>query len=161
MGIAEDLISPTQTSFMPGWNIVEGVVILHETIHELHAKKENGVILKLDFKKAYDKVKWPFLQQTLKMKGFSKKWCDWINQFVSKGSVAIKVNDDIGRYFQIKKGLRQGDPLWPILFNLVTDMLAVVISRAKGQGQIAGLVPQLIEGGLSILQYADHTILFI
>jgi hypothetical protein len=40
-------------------------------------------------------------------------------------------------------------------------MLAVVISRAKGQGQIAGLVPQLIEGGLSILQYADHTILFI
>jgi hypothetical protein len=54
---------------------MEGVVILHETIHELHRKKMNGVILKLDFEKAYDKVKWPFLQQTLRVKGFSEKWC--------------------------------------------------------------------------------------
>jgi hypothetical protein len=61
--------------FIPGKNIMEGAVILHETIHELHRKKMNGVILKLVFKKAYDKVKWGFLQQTLRMKGFSEKWC--------------------------------------------------------------------------------------
>jgi hypothetical protein len=41
---------------------MEGVVILHETIHELHRKKSNGVIFKIDFKKAYDKVKWPFVR---------------------------------------------------------------------------------------------------
>jgi mannosylglycoprotein endo-beta-mannosidase len=52
---------------------MEGVVILHETIHELHTKKANGVIFKIDFEKAYDKVKWSFLQQTLHMKGFSPK----------------------------------------------------------------------------------------
>jgi hypothetical protein len=51
---------------MPGRNILEGVVILHETIHELHKKKKNEVILKLDFEKAYDKVNWSFEQQTLK-----------------------------------------------------------------------------------------------
>jgi hypothetical protein len=51
---------------MPGRNILEGVVILHETIHELHKKKKNDVILKLDFEKAYDKVNWSFEQQTLK-----------------------------------------------------------------------------------------------
>jgi hypothetical protein len=44
---------------------MEGVVMLHETIHELHRKKMNGVILKLDFKKAYDKVNWRFSQRTL------------------------------------------------------------------------------------------------
>jgi hypothetical protein len=60
-GIPEELIRPSQTAFMPGRNIMEGVVILHETIHELHMKKMNGVILKLDFEKAYDKVKWSFL----------------------------------------------------------------------------------------------------
>jgi hypothetical protein len=60
-GIPEELIRPSQTAFMPGRNIMEGVVILHETIHELHTKKMNGVILKLDFEKAYDKVKWSFL----------------------------------------------------------------------------------------------------
>jgi len=41
---------------------MEGVVILHETIHELHRKKQDGVILKLDFKKAYDNLQWPFIQ---------------------------------------------------------------------------------------------------
>jgi hypothetical protein len=55
-GIAKKVVSPSQSAFMPGRNIMEGVVMLHETIHELHRKKMNGVILKLDFEKAYDKV---------------------------------------------------------------------------------------------------------
>jgi hypothetical protein len=60
--IAEKIVRPTQTAFMPGRHILEGVVILHETIHELHRKKMDGVLLKLNFQKAYDKVKWSFLQ---------------------------------------------------------------------------------------------------
>jgi hypothetical protein len=55
--VVDHVISPTQTMFMQGRNILEGVVILHETIHELHRKKRSGVILKIDFEKAYDKVK--------------------------------------------------------------------------------------------------------
>ena len=58
------------------------VVILHETIHELHRKKKNGVIIKIDFEKVYDKVKWSFVQQTLRMKGFWSKWCQWIASFI-------------------------------------------------------------------------------
>jgi hypothetical protein len=72
--VVKTVVSPTQTAFMPDRNIMEGVVILHETIHDLHTKKANGVIFKIDFEKAYDKVKWSFLQQTLRMKGFSPKW---------------------------------------------------------------------------------------
>jgi hypothetical protein len=55
-GIVEKLISPSQTTFISGRNIMEGVVMLHETIHEIHRKRMSGVILKLDFKKIYDKV---------------------------------------------------------------------------------------------------------
>ena len=121
--VAQTVVSPTQTAFMPGRNIMEGVVILHETIHELHTKKSDRVIFKIDFEKAYDKVKWPFLQQILRMKGFSPKWCRWVEGMVTGGSVGIKVNDDIGPYFQTKRGLRQGDPMSPILFNIVADML--------------------------------------
>jgi hypothetical protein len=76
------------------------------------------------------------LQQTLRIKRFSEKWCYWINQIVSKGSVGLKVNNNIGRYFQTKKGLRQEDHLSPILFNLVADMLSTLINRAKEDGQI-------------------------
>jgi hypothetical protein len=46
---------------MAGTKMMEGVVILYETIHELHSKKLNGVVPKIDFEKAYDKVKWSFL----------------------------------------------------------------------------------------------------
>jgi mannosylglycoprotein endo-beta-mannosidase len=111
--VAEHVVRPSQTAFMQGRNILDGVVVLHEAVHELHSKKLNGVILKLDFEKAYDKVKWSFLQQTLRMKGFSEEWRALISNFVSGGSVAIKVNDEVGHYFQTRKGLRQGDPLSP------------------------------------------------
>jgi hypothetical protein len=85
---------------------MDGVIMLHETIHEVHRKKMSGVILKLDFEKAYDKVNWKFLQQTLRMKGFSEKMVPLIDQFISKGSIGVKVNDDMGSYFQTKKVLR-------------------------------------------------------
>lgn len=77
--VAHKVIRPTQTTFLPDRNIMEGVVILHETVHELHTKKMDGIIFKIDFEKAYDKVKWQFLQQTLRMKGFSQSWCNWIS----------------------------------------------------------------------------------
>ena len=83
-------------------------VMLHETIHELHRKRQDGVILKLDFEKAYDKIKWPFIQQVLRIKGFSPTWCEWISKVMSRGSVAVKFNHNIGHYFQTRKGVRQG-----------------------------------------------------
>ena len=80
---------------------------------------------------------------------------------ISGGNVGIKVNDEIGPYFQTKRGLLQGDPMSPILFNIVADMLALIIKRAKDDGQIRGVIPNLLDDGLSILQYADDTIIFI
>ena len=134
MGVASKIVRPSQSAFMPGRNIMEGVVILHETIHELHTKKLNGVILKIYFEMAYDKVKWSFLQQSLRMKWFSGRWCTWIENFVNGGIVGIQINDDIGHYFQTKNGLRQRDPMSPVLFNIVADMLSILIKRAKDDG---------------------------
>ena len=93
--------------------------------------------------------------------GFDDLWRKYIESFVQKGSVRIKVNDDIGHYFQTHKGLRQGDPMSPILFNIVADMLAVLLGRAKEKGQVGGLIAHLVDGGVSILQHANDTILFM
>ena len=57
--------------------------------------------------------------------------------------------------------MRQGDPMSPILFNIVVDMLTILIGRAKDAGQVGGLVPHQVDGGVSILQYADDTIIFM
>jgi hypothetical protein len=70
--VADHVVRPSQTAFMQGRNILDGVVVPRETVHELHRKKLNGFLLNIDFEKANDKVKWSFLQQTLRMKGFSE-----------------------------------------------------------------------------------------
>jgi hypothetical protein len=59
------VVRPTQSAFIPGRNILEGVVVLHENIHELHRRKMDGVLFKINFEKAYDKVKWSFLHKLL------------------------------------------------------------------------------------------------
>jgi hypothetical protein len=62
------------------------------------------VILKIDFEKAYDKLNWNFIQQTLRMKGFSPIWCKWVASFMDKGNVGIKVNDQVGKNSNKKMG---------------------------------------------------------
>jgi hypothetical protein len=57
--------------------------------------------------------------------------------------------------------LTQGDPLSPLLFNLVGDAVAHMLNTAKQKGNVRGLVPHLVEGGLTELQYANDTILFL
>jgi hypothetical protein len=103
--VADVVVRPSQIAFMQGRNILDGVVTLDETVHELHSKKLNVVILKLDFEKLMTKLNDLSFNKALRMKGFSDEWRALINSFVSGGSVAIKVNDDVGRYFQTMKCL--------------------------------------------------------
>jgi hypothetical protein len=56
--VVDHVVQPSQTTFMQGINILDGVAVLHEVVHELHSKQMHGVILKLDFEKAYDKVRY-------------------------------------------------------------------------------------------------------
>jgi hypothetical protein len=158
---AERLISKTQTAFIPSRYILEGVVILHEILHEMRIQQSQGVILKLDFEKAYDKVQWGFMFEVLRKKNFPSKWLDWMKQIIEGGNVGININGESGIFFDTHRGLRQGDPLSPLLFNLVSDALATMLDNAKGAGKIKGMVPHLIEGGITHLQYADYTVVFI
>jgi hypothetical protein len=77
---------------------------------------------------------------------------------VKGGRVAIKVNDEVGPYFNTHQGLRQGDPLSPSLFDLTTDALAIMIHKANEQGLLTGIGLRSSKG-VSILQYADDMIL--
>jgi hypothetical protein len=80
---------------------------------------------------------------------------------VMGGSVGIKVNDEVGHYFQTKRGVCQRNPMSLILFNITADMLTFFIKRVKKDGQINGIIPHLVDDGLSILQYTDDTIIFL
>ena len=137
---------------------MDGILCLHEIFHSTHQKNEVGVILKLDFEKAYDKVNWEFLLSCLSLRGFSQTW---IRKILAQGTVCVKINEKMGPYFQSYKGVRQGDPLSPALFNLVADCLTKMIKKAQSNHMIAGLISDIVPNGVAILQYADDTILYL
>lgn len=158
--ILEHLIASNQTAFIKGRYILESVVTAHEVLHSVHSGGESGLIIKLDYEKAFDRVNLDFLAELLKLRGFGSRWLGWIDQITHKGSVAVKLNDSISDFFLTGKGFRQGDPLSPLLFNLVVDSLTRMLSRAASANLISGLCPSLCPGGVICLQYADDTILF-
>jgi hypothetical protein len=80
---------------------------------------------------------------------------------MSSGTVSVKINNTIGSYFKSGRGVRQGDPLSPFLFNIAADSLAKMISLAQKNNLIKGLVPEYTENGVAVLQYADDIILCI
>jgi len=93
-------------------------------------------------------------------KNFDPIWREWILKAVQGGRVAINLNGEIGQYFRSYKGLRQG-PLSPLLFNLVADALSEILNCASEQGLINVLCLELVEGGLTHLQYADDIVMFL
>lgn len=160
-GCVRDVISATQTTFLKGRYIMEGVMVLHEALNFVHIHKQSAVLFKVDFEKAYDKIKWPFVYQMLKLKGFPDCWCDWMMNIMTGGKVCVRVNDRFGPYFPTYTGLRQGDPMSPLLFDLAADALAMILDKANKSGLIKGIIPELVNRGINILQYADDTIFLI
>lgn len=159
--ICDRLITTNQSAFIKGRYILESVVAAHEIIHDIARKGEPGSILKIDYEKAYDRVHWGFLEEVLKSRGFSEKWSTWIKRLTRGGSVCVRMNDMNSSYFGVGKGLRQGDPLSPLLFNLVVDVFTRMLIKAARHNLIEGLMPEVQEGGIISLQYADDTLLFL
>jgi hypothetical protein len=110
---------------------MDGILSLQEIFHHTHVKKQVGVVLKLDFEKAYDQVNWDFLLSCHQAKGLYKMWCGWIKKVLYNGTVSVKLNNVCGTYFQSYKGVRQGDPLSPTLFNLAGECLTKMILNAQ------------------------------
>lgn len=76
--IAKKVIDKNQTGVIKGRNILEGMVVLHEVLHELRKSKSRGLILKIDFEKAYDRVRGSFLEHVIVGKGFPTEWISWV-----------------------------------------------------------------------------------
>lgn len=159
--IAHRVISPFQSAFIEGRFILDGVLCLHEIVHDLRTKGTKVVVLKLDFEKAYDSVSWNFLRQVLLAKGFEGAVVHRLMQLVSGGHSAVAVNGQISNFFDNGRGLRQGDPASPLLFNFVADALSHILSRAATAGHIMPFSSHLIPNGITHLQYADHTIIMV
>ncbi|CAN1188832.1 Putative ribonuclease H protein At1g65750 [Linum perenne] len=126
------LTHPSQTSFVPGRHITDNIIIVQEAVHSLRTKKTGipGMIVKVDLSKAYDKIEWEFVNDTLRHAGFPVHLRDVIMNCISTPTFQVLWNGSCSASFTPSRGLRQGCPLSPYLFTLCIERLSQMITSA-------------------------------
>nr|GEX38290.1 putative RNA-directed DNA polymerase, eukaryota, reverse transcriptase zinc-binding domain protein [Tanacetum cinerariifolium] len=155
--IISDLISDVQTAFLLNRQILDGPFIINELLAQCHHKKQRAMVFKVDFAKAYDSIRWDYLEDVLKSFRFGSKWCSWIHGSLHSGMASILVNGSPTFEFQFHYGLKKGDPLALYLFILIMESLHLSFSRVIDAGIFTGVQ---IDSSLMIshLFYADDAV---
>jgi hypothetical protein len=117
------------------------------------------ILLRLDITKAFDSVSWPFLLEVFKHLGFGQIWCDIVSILLASASSQIMLNGKPGQKIIHRRGLRQGDPLSPMLFILVMDVLCYLIKKAADDGLLEPLTENSVHNRISL--YADDVVIFL
>ena len=147
------LINSHQTGFVKGRYIGQNIRLLSDIMEYLDAKKTSGLLLFIDFEKAFDSLEWEFMNKALNAFNFGPNVKKWITIFFKDAQSAVMNGGFLTNYFNISRGVRQGCPLSPLLFILATELLAVEIRQDPDCKGISLPDDQKVK----ISQFADDT----
>jgi mannosylglycoprotein endo-beta-mannosidase len=131
------IVSRAQSAFIKCRSIQDNFLYTQNLIRALHKGKEDAFFLKLDIAKAFDSVRWDLLLEVLENLGFGPRWCGWVSALLASSSTAILLNGARGQWYRHRTGLRQGDPLSPMLFILTMEPLQRLFDIAAEDGLLS------------------------
>jgi hypothetical protein len=148
----DKLIHNDQTGFMKGKFIGENTRLIYDIMHYTESRQIPGLLMLIDFEKAFNTVSWKFIQETVCFFNFGISIQNRIKLFYNQIKSCVIQNGIVSQYFSPERGCRQGDPISPYLFLLCAEILGILIRKNK---DIKGIT---IDGEeFKISQYADDT----
>lgn len=161
--ILNNLISPTQSAFIPKRLIADNVLIafeLHHYINSPASRNRDYMTLKLDINKAYDRVEWSFLWKILLRFGLAHSFVDLIILCVSSVFFSFMLNGARFGELRPERGIHQGDPFLPYLFICMVEASIGMVNRAEAEGLIHGIKIAIWAPTVTNLCFGNDTLLF-
>jgi hypothetical protein len=154
------LVHTNQYGFLKSRNIQDCVGWAYEYIHQCKQGGVETVILKLDFAKAFDTVEHEAIIKVFRCFGCDERWLSWMHMLMSTGTSEVLLNGVPGKKFFCHRGVRQGDPLSPLLFVGVSDLLQGMVNQLFNSGVLHAPL-NIPNNDFPIVQYADDTLLIL
>ena len=151
------LIHSDQTGFIKGRFIGQNVRLLNDIMEYTEAKNLPGILLFIDFRKAFDTIEWNFLHKCIELYNFGPNIRKWISILYNNVESDVMNAGFMTNYFKVSRGVRQGCPLSPLLFVLAVEMLALKIR----QDQLCRGIELPNGQNAKISQFADDTTLIL
>ena len=148
------VINESQKGFMSGRFIGENIRLLFDLMLYTDLNDIPGLLLIIDFEKAFDSISHDFIFQALDFFNFGDSIKSWIKLFYENASSCAMVNGHMTNRFNIERGCRQGDPLSPYIFLLCAEILSIMVRKCDG---INGIKIANVQH--KIIQYADDTLI--
>ena len=152
------VVAKEQRCGVPGRFTGENVALLRDVADYASSSGTSVAILSLDQEKAFNRVDWSFMRSTLCTMGFGPSFISWVDLFYHRVQSAVNVNGYLSSFFRLSRGVRQGCPLSPLLYVLVSEVLAVNI---RCNPRISGLCLPGAFPLSPISQYVDNTSLIL
>ena len=150
--VLDSIIHDNQKGFLKGRFIGENTRLLYDLLQYTEEHNIPGLLLLIDFEKAFDSISWNYIWKCLKYFNFGSSFCKMINVLYKNAHLCVIQHGVFSDFFPISRGCRQGDPLSPYLFIICAEILGIMIRENRN---LKGLRIQNKE--YKLFQYADDT----